>query len=116
MAQWPDGLPKPLINSTNEGIPDTLLKTQMDKGPPKRRNRTSANIAPYSYSMKLKPAALDILIDFYKTTLSNGADSFSYTHPRTGEVIEAQFAEPPTWGDIEGGIVYNVSISLEILP
>lgn len=115
MAVWPLTLPDPLLNTLNETLPKNIIKTQTDKGPAKVRRRSTANSYPISFQMKLSPAQLVTLKTFFNVTTFSGAVSFTFTHPKTNEVLEARFTEEPNWTDVEG-IRDAVSISLEILP
>lgn len=115
MALWPDTLPAPALSTLQESPPDNLIRTQMDKGPAKVRRRTTANVRPISFTLRLTPAQVETLDEFYVTTTYSGADEFTYIHPRTGATVNARFTEPPSYSENEGAI-YNTSISLEIMP
>ena len=115
MPTWPSSLPAPAINTYRETPPQNTIRTQMDKGPPKLRRRTTANVRPISFTLRLTAAEVDVLDAFFVTDVYSGALSFDYTHPRTGASVTAQFTSEPQYGDIEGTL-YNVGIELEILP
>lgn len=115
MADWPSTLPAPAINTFKEVPPDNLIRSSMDKGPDKVRRRTTANISPVSFSLKLTSTQVQTLDDFYRTTINSGADEFTYTHPRTGLSVTARFIEPPQYREI-AGVLYEVPIQLEIMP
>lgn len=115
MATWPATLPAPIINSLKESPPDNTIRSQMDKGPAKVRRRTTANVRPLSFTLRLTPAQVATLDTFYNTTTFSGADEFDYTHPRTSAAVTARFVNPPEYSELEG-VLYNCSISLEIMP
>lgn len=115
MATFPASLPAPALNTLRESPPNNTIRTEMDKGPKKSRRRTTANIRPISFMLKLSPAEVDTLDTFYDTTTFSGADSFTYTHPRTAATVTARFTQPPEYSEVEG-VIYNCSLSLEILP
>lgn len=115
MSTWPASLPPPALNTLKEAPPNTTIRSQMDKGPDKVRRRTTANIRPISFVLKLTPAQVEILDTFYVTTTAGGADEFTYTHPRTAASVVARFVSPPDYAESEG-VIYNCSIALEILP
>lgn len=115
MATWPATLPAPALNSLKETPPNNVIRTQMDKGPDKVRRRTTANVRPLSFTLKLTPAQVATLDTFFTDTTYSGADEFDYTHPRTGAAVTARFVSPPDYAESEG-VIYNCSISLEILP
>lgn len=114
MASWPS-LPAPLINTFRESTPDNILRTQMDKGVAKVRRRTTANARNIQFTLLLTEAQVSTLETFYITTLTSGADEFTYTHPRTGDSVTARFTQPPAYSDVNG-VVYRAEISLEVLP
>lgn len=113
MAVWPSQF-CPLINSFQESPPQNLIRSDMDVGPAKIRRRTTANIRPVSFRMFLNKANVAVLDNFYLNDIMSGAEAFDFTHPRTGQLVQARFQEPPQYQNQSTG--YNVSISLEILP
>jgi hypothetical protein len=115
MATWPASLPYPALNTLKETPPENTIRTQMEKGPAKLRRRTTANVRPLSFTLKLTPAQVTTLDDFFTTTTFSGAVEFTYTHPRTGASVTARFTEPPTYSEV-GGAIYNAAVALEILP
>lgn len=115
MATWPATLPAPALNTLKESPPNNVIRTQMDKGPDKVRRRTTANVRPLSFTLKLTPAQVETLDTFFVTTTFSGADEFDYTHPRTGDPVTARFVGPPDYSEQEG-VIYNAAIQLEILP
>lgn len=116
MATWPATLPPPAINTFREKPPQNTIRSTMDKGPDKTRRRTTANIRPISFTLKLTPEQVQALDDFFNITTFSGADEFDYTHPRTGDSVTVRFASEPDYAEVEGGVIYNCSISLEIMP
>lgn len=116
MATWPATLPAPAINSFREKPPNNTIRSTMDKGPAKVRRRTTANTRPISFTLKLTPEQTQALDDFYEIETFSGADEFDYVHPRTGENVTARFVSEPDYSEVEGGIIYTCSISLEIMP
>lgn len=115
MATWPATLPAPALSSLKESPPRNLIRSEMDKGPAKVRRRTTANVRPLSFNLKLTSAEVTTLDTFFVTTVNSGADEFDYTHPRTGDAVTARFVEEPQYSENEG-VMYNCAISLEILP
>ena len=115
MVAWPEELPPPALNSLQESPPNNALRSQMDKGPAKVRRRTTANVRRLAFVLKLIPAEVDILDDFYTEDTLSGTEAFDYEHPRTGETVSARFVDPPSYQEQEGTI-YVAQVSLEILP
>lgn len=115
MSVWPATLPPPALNSLREKPPKNTIRTSMDKGPDKARRRTTANVRPLSFMLKLTPAQVTTLDEFFVTTTASGADEFDYTHPRTGVACTARFVSEPEYSE-NSGVIYDVGVSLEILP
>lgn len=115
MAAWPAILPAPALSTLKEAPPNNVLRSTMDKGPAKLRRRTTANTRPLSFELALTSAELTVLDEFYVTDTFSGVDAFDYTHPRTGLGCSARFAEPPQYSEQEG-VLYRVTVQLEILP
>lgn len=106
----------PIGDTFTEKVPDNLIRTEMDVGPAKVRRRTTANVRDIQFRSWLTPAQTEDLDTFFMRDVYSGALPFDYTHPRTGAVVSARFKEPPTYTDVEAGMYYEASISLEILP
>lgn len=115
MTTWPSTLPSPAINTFSEAPPNNIIRSSMDKGYDKVRRRTTASIRPISFTLKLTDDQVTIIDDFYNDETVGGSLSFDYIHPRTGATVEARFAEPPSYQSNEN-VIYDVSVSLEILP
>ncbi len=113
MTTWPATLPAPAINTYKESPPNNTRRTSMDKGPAKARRYTSANTRPVTFSMKLTPEQVVTLDEFYE--LVGGFVEFDFVSPRTGDTLSARFVENPNYSD-QDGVLYNCSVSLEILP
>lgn len=114
MAVWPAQF-VPLTGSVQETPPDNNIRSSMDKGPAKVRRRTTANVRPISFRLFVENDDMDTLDDFYTTDTFSGSEPFDFTHPRTGQTVQARFAEPPQYSDVEN-VGWNATISLEILP
>lgn len=116
MPQWPVTLPvSPLLDNFHETLPATVLRTEMEQGPAKVRQRTTAAIRKISFGYLLNSAQAGILDNFYTTTLSGGALAFDFSHPRTGDTLSCRFINPPEYAAVNGSY-YRVLLSLEILP
>jgi hypothetical protein len=115
MSVFPTTLPPPALSTLKESPPANTKRTNMDKGPEKVRRITSANTRPLNFQLRLTPAEVAILDEFFVDTTYSGSTTFDYTHPRTQEVVTARFTSEPSYSEQEGTI-YNVDISLEIMP
>ena len=112
MASWPASIPAHLINTFTETPPDNVIRSNMDRGIPKLRKRSTANVRPISFSMILTPAQVVTLDAFYA---ANAALEFDYTHPRTRAAVKARFTAPPDLSDLNVRN-YNCDVELEIMP
>lgn len=114
MVTWPSTL-KPLKGSVQETPPENAIRSDMDVGPAKVRRRTTANIRPLTFSMRLTGAQTATLDTFYNTDTFSGVEPFDFKHPRTGSTVTARFVSPPSYQDVDG-VMWDVNIDLEILP
>jgi hypothetical protein len=99
-----------------ESPPNTTLFTEMNAGPQKVRLRYTAAPRRFNLTYHLTKAEVATLDAFYATTSLGGTLEFNWTHPRTGDSVEARFVpgKPPNYSAIE--IDGVVSVQLEILP
>ena len=115
---WPtaDSFPQtPLMEGNTEAAPNTSMRTQMDVGPPKTRQRSTAGDAPNSYNFHMTGTNITALRVFYVTTCSGGADTFEWVHPRTSTTKDWRFLSPPSWVQLKDGL-YHVTVQVEQLP
>ncbi|MEZ0260292.1 MAG: hypothetical protein ACAH80_04740 [Alphaproteobacteria bacterium] len=116
MAAWPETLPQsPLIDGFRETPANTALRTEMDTGPAKLRQRTTAATATLSLTFIISTVQLATLDSFYADTLQGGTLSFDFTHPVTGETVNCRFRQPPARAALAGGY-FRTGIELEVLP
>ncbi len=116
MSTWPLSLPQnPVYSSYEETPPDTLIRTEMDVGPPKVRQRYTAGIRKFSCDYRMTEAQIATLDTFFVTTISGGSVSFDMPHPRTGDNITVRIIGVPAYRAVTKGI-YDVSCKFEELP
>ena len=116
MTAWPGTLPSaPLLENFQELLPDTAIRTDMDTGPVKLRQRTTAGVGSLMVSYLLSAAQTATLDAFYETTLAGGSTAFDYTHPRTNATVSCRFVSPPEYTPANG-TYYKVTLMLEVLP
>jgi len=116
-AVWPASLPQePLVEGFNERAPDTVIRTQMEAGPPRARRRFTAGIRHIECQVRLTPARVETLDAFFRATLAGGALPFDWTHPRTGAAATFRFVEPPSYAPVARGTLWQGTLRLEILP
>ena len=111
MATWPAGLPQSFsAQGYSESLPDETIRTSMDVGPDKVRQRSTSAPRPVSGSMRMTTAQIATLETFYVTTTNGGTDVFTFPF-RTGSQ-NARFLKPPRWTFIEGN--WDVSLLIEV--
>jgi len=116
MTNWPAELPpSPLADGFSEEFADTTLRTAMDAGPDKVRQRTTAGCPKLTVSFILSRSQMDTLDSFYRSDLSGGASSFTFTHPRTGASCACRFKKPPLIKSMNGE-KFRAYLEMEILP
>ena len=116
MTTWPTGKRfTPLIGSLQETPPSNTIRSEMGRGPDKVRRRTTANVRQLSFKLMLSKSDTAVFDTFYVTGTYSGSLEFDYTHPRTGVLCTARFVSEPTYNE-RSGIMYEVSVALEILP
>lgn len=116
IATWPEALPEaPLIEGLRQKLPDTVLRSRMDQGPGKLRQRTTAGVERLTVAYLLDIAQFNALKSFYLETLAGGALRFSYTHPVLGGSVTCRFVQPPDIAPLHAGYIRAV-LELEVLP
>ena len=113
---WPGSLPQTaLLNGYSESAPNTSIRSNMDVGPDKIRQRFTAGIRNFNINVSLSISQVETLDIFYVTTLTGGSLPFTWVHPRTGVGVTYRFIQPPTYA-AAGNDRYFASMKLEILP
>jgi hypothetical protein len=116
MATWPGSLPQtPLLQGFSQQLEDNLLRTEMDAGKDKVRRRFTAGIMPVKISMVLATAQKDILITFFDTTVTGGADEFDWDDHLNGGVVQYRFLSPSSFRRLSGAY-WSADMELEIVP
>lgn len=116
MAAWPSTLPEfSLLDGHLEAPQGTMLRTEVDAGPPMKRARYTAEVTRFSVPLLLSAAQVATLETFYLTTLGQGVDPFDYEHPRTHAIVEVEFVSRPTYIPAGAGY-YRTMLELEMFP
>jgi len=117
MATWPLTLPTaPETPGYSETAPNTLIRTAMDAGPPKVRQRFTAGVRPITLSWLLTREQVNTLDLFYVSTLRGGSLFFDgLAHPRTGALVNFRFVAPPQYVAL-GPDVWRATTQMEIIP
>jgi hypothetical protein len=111
---WPDNLPKTLLmDGLSAKRNSSVVRTQMDAGPKKARQRYTASTKTFTGRMLLNAEQHFILEYFYHNVLADGVLRFNFTDPITLELAEFRFAEDYTVNAADG--LFEVSVQLERL-
>jgi len=109
---WPGGLPsKPQMDGWQELPGDTSLTSEMDVGPPKKRNRSTMPLDEFNVVYKLTTAQRATFMTFLQTTTASGVTEFEWVHPITSATLTVQFSSRPQF--VSHGIDYLCSFTLK---
>lgn len=112
---WPAALPQfALEQGYSEKLPDQVLETSMDSGPPKARRRFTTNTRPFGMVLEMDAEQSEIFEQFFFQTLGAGVKKFDWVHPRTRVAATFRFRRPPPQASVQGEIV-RWTIALEIV-
>jgi hypothetical protein len=119
MPTWPASLmPYPLVTGYQESAPVTAIRTEMDTGIAKQRQRYTATPRRVTGAVTLPSKAdLDTLYTFFTTTLSGGSLSFDWVD-RNGAPCVYRFIVGPDalrWEPLDPER-WLAHLQLEIMP
>ncbi len=114
---WPLALQQKL-NSANFRIQkgSVKLESEMDIGPVKSRARFTKSVDTFSCSIWVDASDFTTFENFYDTTLGGGTKVFEFNHPITGTLTNFKFLGTPNYSPVNGGIIYEVSMTWEKQP
>ncbi len=117
MIDWPLTLPQTVVlDGYSNPFPDAVIRTQMEAGPDFVRRRSTAAPEPATWSIRLTPAQVDILKNFYEVTLDMGALRFNFPHPRLKTTVAVRFTAAPDPKPVAGLNRWTCALNLEVLP
>jgi len=120
MANWPATLPGMGPETTVQDDESRLIQS-MDSGPASVRNRFTAITQTIKTTMILTGTQLATFLTFFRTTLSHGTDSFTWTHPIDGSSKDMRFKTKPQWKCLKpdsttADRIWTADFELETLP
>ncbi len=117
-AVWPGGLPQLVaVDGYRESPPDNLIRTPMDEGPDHIRRARTSNSRAIQVQLDLTMAQIEILDDFYVSTLSDGSLPFDWVRPRQQTAATLRFVIQPTYTPQGGSDQWwRAAMVLEIMP
>jgi hypothetical protein len=115
MADWPATLPQNFqVQGYQETGADNLLRTSMEVGPDKLRQRTTSNVRTVVGTMWLTPDQYTEFRTFYEVTHKFGSLTFT-KDDQHGVNRTWRFAAPPVYSTV-GPENWQVRLSLEEMP
>lgn len=117
---WPASLPKsPLLEGYSKQRQDTKLRTTVEAGLDKVRNRYRAAPKFITESFHFTNAQKEAFETFHDDTCDGGAERFIRTDPENGVDSEYRFISEPDYnviGFTADGAVWRVDLNLELMP
>jgi len=120
IPNWPEALPSFLLRDWSYGKQTSILKSDMEIGPPKRRKRTTAEGGSLTGSIEIDQQQFEVFKTFVESTLSGGINSFLWPDFISGTPKEVVLSIDTK------GVLYSVSqtgentfkikLKLEVLP
>lgn len=116
MATWPSSLQQKL-NARDFSISpsNTVLTTEMDYGPAKKRRRYTDATEGVGCSIVIDLDEYTTLMSFFNIDCAGGATPFDFIHPITQVPVRSRWQTPPAVTPM-GGLVFAVSMQWEFLP
>lgn len=121
MDTWPATLPQKLSADTSVKDDESRAITDMDSGPASVRNRFTAITQSVKGSMVLTGSQMTTFNTFFRSTIKNGALSFTWIHPFSEASVTIRFKTKPEWQCIKpapavNDRLYQASFEMEIQP
>ncbi len=119
-VSWPGSLPSVELTGWNYQKKSGVIKSEMEVGPPKRRRRTTAQMAILSGKLLLSASQVETFRQFVETDLKGGMEVILWP-----EFIEGQQKEVVLSLDTNGDLysvtqtsesTFEVRLKLEVLP
>lgn len=113
---WPSGLPqRPSVGGYQERFAETALRTPMEAGAAKLRQRFTAAPRQIEISFRMSAAQVALMRVFYEETLGGGTLPFDWVPPRAGGSSSFRFVEAPRVSATSANL-FSVTAKLEELP
>lgn len=116
---WPITLPtKPLIDGYREAYPNNLLRSDVDAGFGKVRNKGATPPFKFDATFEIDGTQRSTLYSFVQNTLYNGALRFQLAHPVDNTVVEMRIvgSGEDLFSLVAYGLHWTVSMKFEVLP
>lgn len=113
--KWPSDLPIPMISGLGANYVKAVIRTEMDAGPAKQRQRFTAVPKVFSCKLILTEEKRKVLDSFFTDSLGFGTLRFKMKNPQTGIIEEFRFTDEPTETGNDSGL-WEITLPLERLP
>lgn len=111
MPTFPISAP-PMIRGFEESFEDAVLRSEYTAGYEITRARYTRLRRKFRCIYRVSNSEKNSLDNFYTSTLSNGALSFTWTHPVSGDPLTVRYAGPPKYRPLPGNYwEYTMEIS-----
>lgn len=117
-AEWPVGLPNPLVDGAGLQPMDNVVRSQMDAGTPKVRRRFTNVGYDVNYALALNRAQVQILDDFVEITLKDVMPFkwHDFRRPITEDNVAVyRFKRRPRYAPRTNGNRWQAELELELL-
>ena len=116
MADWPSTLPQsPLVRNLSSNLRENKREFRPDGGRSTALRMFTNVPEVFSVSFFMDLSQLNTFNDFYENVTNFGIDRFNFTHPYTGNTVEARFVGDPPDVNVTGGVNFIVSFEVELL-
>ena len=116
-ATWPSTLDQYLMPAGFSYTQQSqVIRTAMDAGPDFVRRRFTAAAIKFNGSIQVTPTEHATFWAFFNNTLHGGADPFTWIDPVSGVAATLRFTDEPKVSSVSSGVLYQIAMSLEILP
>lgn len=113
---WPSTLPEYFFAHRYTETPRSQsIRSEVDVGLAQVRRRYTKEIYDINGSMRMSQDQLTIFDEWFDDILLGGTQTFIMTNALSLEDRTMRFMKPPSYSH-EGGVYYQVSLSLEVLP
>lgn len=115
MATFPIGLPQPTSDGYGGQQDATFIRTEMESGSQRQRQRYTASNEQLTLSWIFTPSDMSTFRQFYNNSINKGADFFTISLD-IGEgmvTYDARFTQPYQYNRLSG-YLWNVSANIEV--
>lgn len=115
MANFPAGLPNPLVEGYGGSQDKAFIRTEMEAGSMRQRQRFTAANTQMTMNWLFSATDMATFKTFFDTTINRGSDWFTYSLDLgAGNITyDVRFVEPYQFSFVDGGH-WRVSANVEV--